>query len=271
MPSIAFSGSPLAVVWQWRGFVLGAAVRELRARYARSMFGWVWLIVPPTVLIAIYTLVFSRMARGAGLPDGGRYAYSIALCAGLLTWQWFSELLSRVVGLFTNNAALLKKTLTPWYALLAVDLLVSLASLAIQMGLFALLLAALGRWPGWDALLFLPLLATQALFAVGLGLGLAVVQVFMRDIGLLVPVVLQIWFWLTPIVYPLGAIPAPYRHWLQANPITALVQGYQAVVLRDPLPLNWPAVAAVVAAGGLALALSARLVRRNLPLIHDEI
>ena len=271
MLSVGFFRSHFSAVWQWRGFVVGAATRELRSRYARSIFGWVWLIVPPVVFIAIYTLVFSQIARGAALSESGRYAYSISLCAGLLTWRWFSEVLSRVVGLFTNNAALLKKTLTPWYALLAVDMLVSLVTLAIQMSLFAILLCTLGRWPGWDVLIFVPLLAAQALFAVGIGLGLAVLQVFVRDIGLLVPLVLQIWFWLTPIVYPLSAISEPYRHWLAANPITPLVQGYQSVVVQGRPPLDWAGVLAVAAVGVLALALSVRLVRRNLPLIHDEI
>ena len=254
----------------WRGFILGAAVRDLRARYARSLFGWFWLIFPPAVMIGIYTLVFSRLTRGVGVPDHGPYTYSIFLCAGMLTWQWFSELATRVVGLFTNHASLLKKTPTPWYALLAVEVLVTSTGLAIQMALFALLLVLVGHWPGWNWLLMLPLLAAQGIFAIGLGLGLSVFQVFLRDVGMTVPLALQVWFWLTPIVYPIAMLPESVRHWFGLNPMTAIVQGYQSVVLPGDATIDWRMVAIVAAIGATALVGSVRLVRRNMAMMRDE-
>lgn len=260
-----------AQVWTWRGFILASVVRELRGRYARSLFGWLWLLLPPVVLIAIYTLVFSRLMRGAGLPDLGPYTYSIFLCAGLLTWQWFSELLSRMVGLFTNYATLIKKTTVPWYALLAVDLLVTSFGLAVQLGLFSVLLLMVDQWPGWRAALFLPLLAVQAMLAVGLGLGLAVLQVFFRDVGLMVPLVLQVWFWMTPIVYPLAALPADFQPLLRWNLATPLVQGYQNLLLFPDAAVRWHDVAAVFVIALVALLLSLRLMQRNRSLILDEI
>lgn len=260
-----------AQIWTWRGFIVASVVRELRARYARSLFGWLWLLLPPLVLIAIYTLVFSKLMRGAGLPDHGPYTYSIYLCAGMLTWQWFSELLSRIVGLFANYAPLIKKTAVPWYALLAVDLLVTSFGLVVQMGLFAVLLGVVDQWPGWRALLFLPLLATQALLAIGLGLGLAVLQVFFRDVGLMIPLLLQVWFWMTPIVYPITALPPVFQSFLQWNIITPLVQGYQSAALLADVPVNWAGVAMVAGVGLLALLGSLRLMKRNLSLIRDEI
>jgi lipopolysaccharide transport system permease protein len=260
-----------AQIWTWRGFILASVIRELRSRYARSLFGWLWLLLPPLVLIAIYTLVFSHLMRGAGLPDQGPYTYSIFLCAGMLTWQWFSELLSRIVGLFTNYATLIKKTTVPWFALLTVDLLVTGFGLAIQMGLFAALLLVLDQWPGWRAALFLPLLFTQAVLAVGLGLGLAVLQVFFRDVGMSVPLVLQIWFWMTPIVYPIAALPGSFREILKWNIATPLVQGYQAIALQPYGAIPWRGVALVLAIGTLALWGSIRLMQRNRGLITDEL
>jgi lipopolysaccharide transport system permease protein len=260
-----------AQLWTWRGFIFASAVRELRSRYSRSLFGWLWLLLPPLVLIAIYTLVFSRLMRGAGLPGHGPYSYSIFLCAGMLTWQWFAELLSRLVGLFTNYATLIKKTAVPWFALLSVDLLVTGFGLAVQLGLFALLLVAVDQWPGWRVALFLPLLFTQAVLAVGLGLGLAVFQVFFRDVGMSVPLVLQVWFWMTPIVYPIAALPAQFQSILEWNIATPLVQSYQSIVLSPDAPLPWRGVGIVLALGVLALLASLRLVRRNAGLIRDEI
>ena len=260
-----------AQVWTWRAFILATVLRELRSRYTRSLFGWAWLLLPPLVLIAIYTLVFSRLMRGAGLPDHGPYTYSVFLCAGMLTWQWFSELVSRLVGLFTNHASLIKKTTVPWPALLAVDIGVTGFGLAVQMALFAGLLLLVGLWPGWQALWFLPLLAVQGLLAVGLALGLAVLHVFFRDVGMTVSLVLQVWFWLTPIVYPIEALPAQFHELLRWNLLTPLAEAYQAVVLQAQPAIAWRGVGLVAVVGLVLLLLSVRLVRRNAPLIRDEL
>lgn len=256
---------------RWLAFILGAAARELRQRYARSVLGWLWLLVPPIVFIAIYTLVFGLLARGGGLPDQGPFTYSVFVCAGLLTWLWFSDLLSRTVGLFSNHAALLKKTQIPWAAVLAVDVLVSLAGLFVQMSLFVALLLFLDAWPGWAALLFVPLLAVQGLWAVAMGLVLSVMHVFVRDVGMIVPLALQVWFWGTPIVYTMAVIPESLHAWLSLNPMLPLVQGYQAVVLQAPGTVSWGRVGALAIVSGLLLGFSLRLVRRNLPAIYDEL
>lgn len=256
----------------WREFILASAARELRSRYARSLLGWLWLVLPPVVLIAIYTLVFSRLMRGAGtLPDRGPFTYSIYLCAGLLTWQWFGELLPRVVGVFTNHATMLKKTTVPWHALLAVDVLVTGFGMVLQMLLFAALLLVLGAWPGWNALLYVPLLLCEAMLALGLGLGLAVIQAFFRDVGLALPLVLQLWFWLTPIVYPLQAVPAAAHAAMQWNPMLPLVIGFQNIVVAPESGAPWAHVGAVALFAVVMFALSLKLYRRNRGLIRDEL
>lgn len=259
-------------LFDWSDFIVASAARELRSRYARSLLGWGWLVLPPLVMIAIYALVFSQLMRGAGaLPDRGPFTYSIYLCAGLLTWQWFAELLSRVAGLFTTHATMLKKTIVPWYALLAVDVLVTGFGLAVQIGLFALVLLALDLWPGWRALAFFPLAVVQGLLAVGLGLAVAVFQVFFRDVALALPLGLQLWFWLTPIVYPLAAVPAAFQAFVQWNPMQPLAAGYQHIVLAPDIVAPWPAIAAVGAASTVLVLLSLRLLRRNQGAIRDEL
>ncbi|MEJ6021934.1 ABC transporter permease [Ramlibacter sp. PS4R-6] len=259
-------------LYAWSDFILASAARELRSRYARSLLGWVWLVLPPLVLIAIYALVFSQLMRGAGaLPDRGPFTYSIYLCAGLITWQWFSELLSRVAGLFTNHATLLKKTIVPWYALLAVDVLVTSFGLVVQSLLFALVLVAVDLWPGSRVLAFVPLVLCQALLAVGLGLGIAVLQVFFRDVALALPLVLQLWFWLTPIVYPLAAVPEAFQSFVQWNPLQPIAAGYQHIVLAPDIAASWPRIGIVGAFAVLLVLLSLRLLRRNQGPIRDEL
>ena len=143
--------------------------------------------------------------------------------------------------------------------------------MAVQLGLIALLLLAVGQWPGASVWVFLPLLALQAVLAVGLGLGLAVLHVFFRDVGMGVPLILQVWFWLTPIVYPLQALPERFQEVLQWNLFTPLITTYQDAVIRPDAAVPWRALAAVLSLASLVLFLSLRMVRRNRGLIRDEL
>ena len=269
MPAILLRGPGL--LWQWRGFIASSVWRELQARYARSLLGGVWLILPSLVMIAVYAVVFTHLMRGTGLPDHGPYTYSVFLCAGMLTWQWFSELLTRSMVVFTQHAALIRKTTVPWVVLLACDALVATAGLAIQVVLLAALLAGAGLWPGWSWAAALPVLLVQGMLAVAIGLLLSVFHVFFRDVGLAVPLALQFLFWLTPIVYPAGILPSELSPWLAWNLLTPIVEAYQSIVVPGYRQVNWPAIGhtAVIAAAILALALM--LVRRNLAAIRDEL
>lgn len=269
MTAILFRGP--GRLWQWRGFIVSTVLRELQVRYARSLLGGLWLILPPLVMIAVYAVVFTHLMRGAGLPDHGPYTYSVYLCAGMLSWQWFSELLTRAQVLFTQHAGLIRKTTVPWPVLLVCDALVATAGLLIQLVLFALLLAAVGLWPGWSLVLALPVLLVQGLLALGIGLMLSVFHVFFRDVGLALPLLLQLWFWLTPIVYPAGILPPAFQPWLGWNPLTPIVQAYQSAVLPGYSAINTSAIASCGAAAVMLLVLAIALVRRNLALIRDEL
>lgn len=258
--------------WAWRGFILASALRELQARHARSLMGWIWLLLPPLVLIAIYALVFSRLMRGGGLPDHGPYTYSLYLCAGMLPWQWFSEVLTRSAGLFVQHAQVIKKTAVPWGALLAVEVLVATFGFAIQLGLLALFVAFAGVLPDARALLaWLPVLALQGLLAVALGLSLSVFNVFFRDVGMALPVVLQVWFWLTPLVYPMAALPEALQQLVLLNPATALAQSAQAAFVPGMPAASLPALLVIAFASMALLWAGIRMAQRNLAQVRDEL
>jgi len=258
--------------WAWRGFVVSTALRELRARHARSLMGWVWLLLPPLALIAIYALVFSRLMRAGGLPDHGPYTYSVYLCAGMLPWLWFSEILQRASMLFVQQAQVIKKTAVPWGALLAVEVLVACFGLAVQLLLFALLLGIAGIAPQWSELLaWLPALAVQGLLALALGVPLGVFNVFFRDVGMAVPIALQIWFWLTPLVYPLAALPEALQPWVLLNPATAFAQSAQAAFVPGLSGASATTLGLIAVFSGALLWAGTRMARRNLPQLRDEL
>jgi lipopolysaccharide transport system permease protein len=237
-------------VWHYRGFVLGMVRREFQYRYLSSLFGSAWAFLNPAALILIYTVVFSQVmrARLPGVDD--TLAYSLYLCAGLLPWTAFTELLGRCVALFLEFGTLLKKVSFPRSSLPMIPLVSSLMNFAIIFGIFLLFLIAVGRFPGWPLLAVVPLLLLQQTLALGLGVFLGVLNVFFRDVAQFVGVAVQFWFWLTPIVYSVGVLPEPAQRLVAWNPMTQVVGAYQRIIVDGAWPqwstLRWHTVGAVV-------------------------
>lgn len=257
-------------LWRHRGFIASLVRREFRLRSARAVWGSAWLVIQPAIQIVIYTVIFAEVLRAKLPGESDRMAYGLFLCAGVITWGYFAELVSRSQTLFLDHADLLKTIRFPRSAL-PVSLLVSATiNFAIVASLFLVALLVLGRWPGWSLVAAVPLLACQAALGLGLGILTGTLNVFYRDVGQAVSVILQFWFWLTPIVYPFETVPEALRGWFVWNPMLHLVSGYQGIVLGHGMP-EWRAVLAV---GALAafLGLAAWAVFRALsPDLVDEL
>ncbi len=241
----------IRALWGYRDFIVGSVQREFQLNYQNSALGAAWMIIKPLALIIVYTVVFSQV-MATRLPGvGNEFSYGIYLCAGLLTWNFFSESVTRVQNVFLDNANLLKKINFPRICLPIIATSGAALNFFIIFSLFVLFLFAAGSFPGYVFLGMLPLLLIQVLFALGLGLTLGVLNVFFRDVGQIVGVVLQFWFWLTPVVYPLSVLPEQVQRIVRYNPMTNLTQAYQQVILHGELP-QWQSLAPVT---GLALLL----------------
>jgi lipopolysaccharide transport system permease protein len=227
----------LKALWAYRGFVFGMVARDFRGRYLGSALGAAWAVLNPLAQILIYTLVFSRVMQ-ARLPNvQDTLAYSLYLCAGLLTWNYFVEVLLRSQTVFLEQANMLKKVSFPRVTLPSYVFLSATVNFAIIWGLFLAFLLVSGRWPGWVLLALLPLLVIQQVLAAGLGLMLGVINVFFRDVAHAVGVGLQFWFWLTPIVYPVSAVPEVVRKLMAWNPVYPLIASYQRIIVERQWPL----------------------------------
>lgn len=224
-------------LWRYRSFVLGMASREFRARYLGSVLGSVWAVIHPLTLVFIYTVIFGRLMRSRvpGVDDA--VGYGIFLCAGVFTWSAFTEILQRSGTVFLENGNLIKKMSFPRASLPAIVLVSALVNFAIVFAILLVVLLALGRFPGWAVLGVLPLLFVQQSLAIGLGTALGVVNVFFRDVAHLLAIGLQLWFWFTPIVYPINILGEETRALVRLNPMTDLVVGYQEILLHG----RWPA------------------------------
>jgi len=255
----------------YRGFVWSSVVREFNGRYRESLLGAFWSVASPLTMIVIYTVIFSQLLKPtlAGHSDNP-FAFSIYLCSGVVTWSLFAEMLTRMSNVFLEHGNLIKKSNFPRITLPAIVVLSSLLNFSIIFGLFLLFLLLIGHWPGWVLLAVIPLLALQVLFTVGLGVFLGTLNVFFRDVGQLVGVVLQFWFWLTPIVYTLAALPDSVQGLMRLNPLQSLLAAYQTVFLSREVP-DFTSLLPLLLITLLFLFLGARLFLARVGELVDEL
>lgn len=257
-------------IYRFRGFILGSVKREFTSRYRNSMLGASWLVLQPLAQILVYTLIFANVMQ-ARLPGVDTiFGYSIFLCAGILTWGFFTEVVGRCQNMFIDNANLLKKLSFPRIALPIIVMLNACINFVIIFGLFSCFLLVSGNFPGWTFLALLPVLCVQVLFALGLGMVIGVLNVFFRDVGQLFNIILQFWFWLTPIVYPLSGLPAWVQKLVLLNPMTPVIGAYQTILVHNALP-QWTRLATVFMLGLLLCFLGLWLFRRHVGEMVDEL
>lgn len=224
-------------LWQYREFIYSSVRREFETKYKGSILGASWSILHPLSIIFVYTVIFSTVMKSklAGMNDVP-FAYSIYLCAGVLTWGFFTEVLTRCINVFLDNANLLKKVSFPRICLPVTVTLSSLLNFSIAFLIYIVFLLIIGKFPEEKFFGFFVILFVQVAFSVALGIGLGVLNVFFRDIGQFLAMGLQFWFWFTPIVYPIGIIPTSLQWLLNFNPMYHIVTGYQNIFVYG----QWP-------------------------------
>lgn len=260
----------LRPVWRYRGFVLGNVKREFQLKYRNSLLGAAWTILNPLAMIVVYTVIFSQVMR-AKLPGiDSTFGYSIYLCAGVLTWGLFTEIVTRSQNMFLDNANLLKKINFPRLCLPVTVVATAMLSFSIVFGLFVGFLVISGNFPGMAFIALVPLLALLVLFAVGLGLVLGVLNVFFRDVGYFFGVFVTFWFWLTPIVYPPTILPQWVQPWMQLNPLAPFMAAVQGVLVRGEWP-DWMSLFPLLILSVLLCLVGLRLFRRRAGEMVDEL
>ena len=239
----------LKAIWSYRGFIWGSVQREFQSRYRNSLLGSFWAILTPLATILIYTLIFSRLmqVRLPGMND--TLAYSIYLCAGILTWGLFAEIIGRCQTVFLENANMIKKLTFPRICLPVIVVLNASVNFLIIFGLFLSFLVLVGKFPGWVIVAFPLVLIIQIALAIGLGVTLGIMNVFFRDVGPVVGIVLQFWFWFTPIVYPAAVLPGSILPLYRLNPMVSVVTAYQSILLYG----QWPQWSTLVPATLIAI------------------
>jgi len=256
--------------WRYRHFIFSSIKNEFLSRFARSRLGGLWMVIHPLAQVVIFAFILSAVLSSKLPGIDNRYSYALYLMAGMLAWSLFSELISRSLTVFVDNGNLLKKMMFPRICL---PLIVSGSALVNSLLLFVAILAVfrlLGHHPSLHILWLPVLIVLNVMLGAGLGLVLGVFNVFIRDVGQVVPIVLQFWFWLTPIVYVPTVLPGRFKSWLFLNPMIPLVNAYQNILVYDKGP-NWQPLTGVAIFAIVSLIFALFLFRKAAPEMVDTL
>ena len=256
--------------------------RELRGKYKRSTLGWAWSLINPLALAATFTLVFS-VVLGAEAPEGdpsGLKFFPLHLLCALLPWAYLSNGMTGSIASLTANANLVKKVYFPREVLVASSVLSFLVTLVIELLVLSVALLIAGN----NVLPWLPLVAVlmalQTAFVVGLGLALSVLNVYFRDIQHFLAIFLQLWFYASPVIYPIqlveekaaghGVLGVSVMTLYRVNPMVGFIESYRSLLYHLRLPDTGDLVWVTVASLG-ALALGWKVFQRFEPRLAEEL
>jgi ABC-type polysaccharide/polyol phosphate export permease len=236
--------------YRGRHILKSMIVKDLRARYVGSLLGPLWNVLTPLYYLFLYTLIFSTILNVRFSQAGGTSSFVLYLLAGLIPWLFFQEAVTRGSGIFLENGHIIKTVKFPIEVCVVMVLLSSLVSFLIYIFLyFGYLLAVGALRPLALPLVVIPFLM-QVLLIMGISFGLGSVAVFFRDLKQVIPLILNAFFFLTPIVYPADIIPENVRWLFSLNPFYWITEIYRSIIIDGTLPawkyFLYPGVLSVV-------------------------
>ncbi len=219
-------------LWHYRELLLRLAWRDVAVRYKQTSIGVLWAILQPFLTMVVFTLVFGKFAN---FPSKN-VPYPIFVYSALLPWTYFASSLSAASSSLVSNKALVTKVYFPRVLLPLAAVLVPLVDFLFAFVVLVGLMAWFDVWPGL-ALVLAPLFLLMALLtALGVALFLSAVNVRYRDVPYAIPFIIQIWLFLSGVVYAISALPEKWQWVLALNPMTAVISGFQWGVLDAPAP-----------------------------------
>lgn len=256
-PSRGWVSLKLSELWEYRELLYFFVWRDIKVRYKQTALGVAWAVLQPFFTMVIFSLFFGRLAK---VPSDG-VPYPIFAYAGLLPWTFFAHGVTMSANSLVSNANLVKKVYFPRMAIPIASVLSGLADLVPASAVLLGMMLYYGIYPTAQVA-WLPVFVLLALItALGVGIGLAAINVYFRDVRYTVPFLVQSWLFLTPIAYPSSLLPEPWRPLYALNPMVGVVEGFRWALLDTqpaPGPILWVSGAAAL----VLLAASALYFRR---------
>jgi homopolymeric O-antigen transport system permease protein len=225
--------------------LLNLTKRELKGRYSQSLFGIAWAIVQPLATMAVFTIVFSRLAK---MPSGGA-PYPLFAFAALVPWFFFMHSVASGTMSLVTYRNIVTKTYFPREIIPLAQICSRLIDFGVAAVLFGLMMAYYRIAPGVWAIAAPAFVVLLVLFTTGLTFATASANVFYRDVNPVVQIALQLWLYLTPVAYPLATVPDRFKWLFVLNPLSAIVEGFRAaIVFNRPPDLQLTLVSAALVA-----------------------
>jgi ABC-2 type transport system permease protein len=248
----------MAEMWRYRGLIGNFVSRELKSKYKHSLLGWGWSLINPAATLLVYSLVFSTIFRARPpASHNGMTTYVLYLFIGLVAWNFFNNVVTGGMAALIGAGPLLKKIYFPAYAPVIGNALAALVQTLIESAVLLIVLAAMGN--AWWTFIFAPfILALLLLFASGIALLFSLFNVFYRDVNYIVGVVLQMFFYATPVIWPPSQVLKLTHgelaiHLLSINPLFQYVEALRDSLWTGQVPSasrwGWMVLAAAVSLG----------------------
>lgn len=219
-------------LWKYRELFYFLAWRNLKVRYKQTILGISWALLQPIATMIVFTFIFGRLAN---LPSDG-IPYPIFALSGLIPWTFFSNAVIASSGSIVSDANLIKKIYFPRIIIPFSSVFAGLLELFLGCGLLLAMMPFYEIYPNWNFLFFPFLVLLVFIAAMGVGLWLSTMNALFRDVHHLIPFVMQIWLFITPIVYPSSALSSKWQLILSINPMVAVVETFRWMMLGTPLP-----------------------------------
>jgi lipopolysaccharide transport system permease protein len=217
----------LKAVWQYRELLYFLLWRDIKVRYKQTVLGAGWAILQPLITMAIFTVIFAHFAKipSAGLP------YPIFAFTALLPWNYFSQALGRSGGSLVGNAHLISKVYFPRLIVPIAAAAAPLADFAVAFVILLGMMAWFGIEPTWGVLALPFFLLLALVTAVAIGLWLSALEVRYRDVGHIIPFIIQCWMYASPVAYPVSLVPEKWHLLYSLNPMVGVIEGFRRAFL----------------------------------------
>jgi lipopolysaccharide transport system permease protein len=219
---------------EYRELLYFLTKRDIKVRYKQTVLGGLWAVIQPVFTMVVFTLFFGRLAK---IPSDG-IPYPIFVYAGLLPWTYFANALSNSGNSLVGSANLITKVYFPRLIVPASASLAGLLDFFIAMLVLGALMIYYQFTPGFGIFLFPILVGLTFLCSVGVGLWLSALNVQYRDIRYAIPFLIQIWMFVSPVIYPVSMVKGKYQWLLALNPMGGVIKAYRASLLGH-MPIDW--------------------------------
>jgi lipopolysaccharide transport system permease protein len=230
-PSQGWAPLRLDELWRYRELVYFLVWRDLKVRYKQTVLGAAWAVLQPLLTMAVFSLFFGRLGR---IPSDG-LPYPLFALAALVPWNFFAHGLTQSVNSLVGSAHLIQKVYFPRLAIPVAAVLSGVVDFVLGLGVLAGMMALYGVRPGAGVLWLPGLLLLAWAASLGVGLWLSALNVQYRDVRHIVPFLVQLWMFATPIAYPSSLLPEPWRSLYGLNPMAGVVEGFRWALLGAPL------------------------------------